>query len=204
MSEQRMTLVEKLLNPAWSGRKGNEPAVLDTNQTLDVMKEAARVIKRLPPESESTPATARLFGPADAAQIVHEEWHRALKECGPLSTDLAEVMAAGILDRLADALALPEPTPSTVPQGAEPRPMTGLWTHLSPEQQAAALAYDGPENFGPAEPLTAGMRERVVEVLTQAADALDDCGADETVKQVRSLLTDLQAPAGREDSHAEG
>jgi len=119
-----------------------------------------------------------------------------------VSTLVRVLTASEALDRIrddnlaADTLARLRP--------AEPRPMTGLWTHLSPEQQAAALAYDGPENFGPAEPLTAGMRERVVEVLTQAADALDDCGADETVKQVRSLLTDLQAPAGREDSHAEG
>ena len=38
-----------------------------------------------------------------------------------------------------------------------------------------------------------GMREKVVQVLTQAADALDDCGADETVKDVRALLSELTA-----------
>jgi len=36
-------------------------------------------------------------------------------------------------------------------------------------------------------------RERVIEVLVQAVDALDDCGADETVKGVRALLADLKA-----------
>lgn len=36
------------------------------------------------------------------------------------------------------------------------RPMTGLWVTLSPGQQKAALAYDGPENFGPGLPPTVG------------------------------------------------
>lgn len=32
--------------------------------------------------------------------------------------------------------------------GDVPRPMVGLFAQLTPEQQAAALAYDGPENLG--------------------------------------------------------
>lgn len=30
----------------------------------------------------------------------------------------------------------------------EPRPLTGFFARLTPEQQATALAYDGPEDFG--------------------------------------------------------
>ena len=98
---------------------------------------------------------------------------------------------------------------------AEPRPMTGLWAHLSPGQQAAALAYDGPENFGPAEPLTAGMRERVVEVLrpfvgyAELHDLVLPNKPDDSLafpnmtigafRAARALLADLQAPAGREE-----
>ena len=29
-----------------------------------------------------------------------------------------------------------------------PRPMVGLWSQLTPQQRAAALAYDGPELVG--------------------------------------------------------
>lgn len=34
------------------------------------------------------------------------------------------------------------------PINARPRKMTGLFSQLAPEQQAAALAYRGPENHG--------------------------------------------------------
>jgi len=34
------------------------------------------------------------------------------------------------------------------PINAKPRPMTGFFAHLTPEQKAAALAYRGLENHG--------------------------------------------------------
>lgn len=34
------------------------------------------------------------------------------------------------------------------PDENKPRPMTGFWAHLTPEQKAKALAYRGPENHG--------------------------------------------------------
>lgn len=37
---------------------------------------------------------------------------------------------------------------ATAPTSETSRPMTGMFTHLSPEKQGAALAYRGPENHG--------------------------------------------------------
>jgi len=48
--------------------------------------------------------------------------------------------SARTLERL-----LSEPEPAFAPK---PRPMTGLFDTLTPEQQKAALAYRGPENHG--------------------------------------------------------
>jgi hypothetical protein len=45
--------------------------------------------------------------------------------------------------RLADK---PLPEPEAI--NSKPRPMTGLWSTLTPEQKARARAYSGSENHG--------------------------------------------------------
>lgn len=44
-----------------------------------------------------------------------------------------------------------KPLPEPEPINAIPRPMTGFFANLSPEQKQKALAYRGPENHGPHE-----------------------------------------------------
>ena len=43
----------------------------------------------------------------------------------------------------------------------QPRPMVGLFSSLTPEQQAAILAYGGPESFGPPREMTAEERSEM-------------------------------------------
>lgn len=41
-----------------------------------------------------------------------------------------------------------KPLPEPEPINSKPRPMTGLWATLTPEQKARARAYRGSENHG--------------------------------------------------------
>lgn len=47
MAEDKMTLIEKLLNPAWRHSPDSEWADLDVKQTVETMREAARRITEL-------------------------------------------------------------------------------------------------------------------------------------------------------------
>ena len=47
MPDERMTLVEKLLNPTWRYSPNSEWADLDVEQTVETMREAAKRIAEL-------------------------------------------------------------------------------------------------------------------------------------------------------------
>lgn len=66
MPDEKMTLIEKLLNPAWRVSKDSEWADLDVEQTVETMREAAKLITSQQETLAAADHTLSVHGHIDA------------------------------------------------------------------------------------------------------------------------------------------